>query len=269
MTKVSTVGVITLAAAVSLTAIHAIKVRAEQTLPHSVPTHSHVVANQNKPNFAAMGNVAEKKTAFFAYLQPMIEQANHAIAQDRAALQMQFAQSTAPTTTPFLQKIATQYRLPIPATGVDSTWQQALLARVDTLPAALVMSQAAIESGWGTSRFAVEANNYFGQWCYTQGCGLFPHQETGGNFHEVQRFSSTQAAIDAYFTNVNTNPAYQALREIRLQQHAAHKGITDDAMADALAEGLLHYSQIGEKYVQEIQAMIRDDRQYMPPVNAV
>ncbi|GHA38261.1 glucosaminidase domain-containing protein [Photobacterium aphoticum] len=275
MTKVSTVGVITLAAAVSLTAIHAVKVRAEQTSPHAhhVTSHTHITLPSDKPDFAAMGDVKQKKTAFFAYLQPMIDRENSTIAHNRGLLEHYFTQHPAPShggnaPTEFLENIASQYQLPIPTAGVNAAWQQAILARVDQIPAALVMSQAAIESAWGTSRFAVEANNYFGQWCYTQGCGLFPHQEKGGHFHEVQRFANTQAAVDAYFTNVNTNPAYQALRDIRAEQRAAGTPITSDAAANAMAQGLIHYSQIGEKYVQEIRAMIHDDRQYMPPVNA-
>ncbi|GAL25529.1 putative Bax protein [Vibrio variabilis] len=77
-------------------------------------------------------------------------------------------------------------------TNVDYEWLESMLTRVDVLPEALVLTQAANESAWGTSRFAKEANNYFGQWCYSKGCGLVPLQRTEGMTHEVAKFSSPQ-----------------------------------------------------------------------------
>ena len=46
--------------------------------------------------------------------------------------------------------------------------------RIGVVPEPLVLIQAAKESGWGTSRFAVEGNNLFGQRCYEKGCGIAP-----------------------------------------------------------------------------------------------
>lgn len=59
---------------------------------------------------------------------------------------------------------------------ITKAWLDKMLLRVDVLPKALVLTQAANESAWGTSRFAVQANNYFGQWCYRTGCGLVPRE---------------------------------------------------------------------------------------------
>ncbi|MGF1723399.1 glucosaminidase domain-containing protein [Photobacterium nomapromontoriensis] len=257
MTTRNTLGAITLAAAVSMTATVALHVHA--TPAEASTPISHSLSTAHKPDFAAIKDVATKKSRFFAYLSPAINQVNAGIEHDRTQLISQFHSSTPFATTSFLTTMANQYQLPIPPSGVDKAWQQAILKRVDIIPAPLVMSQAAIESGWGTSRFAVKGNNYFGQWCYTKGCGIFPHEETSGSYHEVKRFGSTTDAIQAYFTNVNTNPAYQALRDIRAQRRVDGLPLT----ADALAPGLIDYSQIGEKYVNEIRAMIRDDSQYM------
>lgn len=253
MRKNPSLGAVTLAITIGIAAMH-------PGVSMAATTHSQAQHQNEKPDFATMTNVIEKKTAFFAYLAPAIKQINQRIEADRAKLHCAFKAAGPIAPSSFLNAMAKQYDVPMPAGGPDRDWQQAVLKRADIIPAPLVMSQAAIESAWGTSRFATEGNNYFGQWCYTQGCGIFPHKENGGAFHEVKRFANVEAAITAYFDNVNTNPAYQTLRDIRAQRRADNLPIT----ADALAAGLLHYSQIGEKYVTEIRDMVRDDSKYMP-----
>ena len=48
-----------------------------------------------------------------------------------------------------------------------------LLKRMDMIPASIALAQAAKESGWGTSRFALEGNAIFGQWTW-DGQGIAP-----------------------------------------------------------------------------------------------
>ena len=42
-----------------------------------------------------------------------------------------------------------------------------LLVRMDIIPTSIALAQAAKESGWGTSRFALEGNAIFGQWTWS------------------------------------------------------------------------------------------------------
>ena len=48
-----------------------------------------------------------------------------------------------------------------------------LKLRMYIVPTSLAIAQAAKESGWGTSRFALEGNAIFGQWTWT-GQGIEP-----------------------------------------------------------------------------------------------
>ena len=48
-----------------------------------------------------------------------------------------------------------------------------LLIRMDIIPTSIALAQAAKESGWGTSRFALEGNAIFGQWTWS-GQGIAP-----------------------------------------------------------------------------------------------
>lgn len=128
-----------------------------------------------------------------------------------------------------------------------------LRKRLDVIPPSLIMAQAANESAWGTSRFATEGNNLFGQWCFTKGCGLVPTARGEDATHEVASFSSPYRSVRAYIQNLNRHPTYQQLRELR------HSDRNDNEALSGLelAGGLLGYSERGEDYVKEIRSMIR------------
>lgn len=128
-----------------------------------------------------------------------------------------------------------------------------LMRRVDVIPTSLVLAQAANESGWGTSRFAREGNNIFGQWCFDEGCGLVPNQRGEDASHEVRAFASVDAAVRAYFRNLNTHPSYEDLRTLRASMRM--QGLPLNSMV--LARGLTRYSERGMDYVEELQDMIR------------
>ena len=72
-----------------------------------------------------------------------------------------------------------------------------LILRVDVIPVSLALAQAANESAWGTSRFALEGNNVFGQWCYKKGCGIVPAERRSGATHEVKSFTSVERSVQA------------------------------------------------------------------------
>ena len=150
-----------------------------------------------------------------------------------------------------VKKLSSKYRLPELDIEMDGLVQ--LLNRVDEIPVSMVLAQAAIESAWGTSRFARDANNLFGQWCYKKGCGLVPLRRNLGSKHEVKKFDSVEDAIEEYLHNLNTNNAYNYLREVR-------KNLRQDKQVlsgNKLAEGLLNYSEMREKYIEEVRAVIR------------
>ena len=124
--------------------------------------------------------------------------------------------------------------------------------RVDIIPASLVLAQAANESAWGTSRFTLEGNNIFGQWCYEEGCGIVPRRRAAGATHEVRRFETIEEAVAAYFVNINTNPVYQYLRELRAQMRVQQLELNPLV----LAFGLGRYSERGGNYIDEVQSII-------------
>ena len=142
-----------------------------------------------------------------------------------------------------------------------------LLTKVDEVPPSLVVAQAINESGWGRSRFAREANNLFGMWCYTPGCGLVPARRRAKDKHEVKRYASIQDSVDEYLRNINRNKAYIELRALRAGQRQRLQPLS----GEYLAQGLRRYSSIGAEYVNRIRTIIRSrqldrlDQQYLVP----
>lgn len=213
------------------------------------------------PDFNEYSDTRDKKQAFFQFLAPLVQAENAIIEEQRIDLLAIYERwQQQPTQLSdddreFLQQLAAQYRAPFDVRP-ESQMFALLLRRVDVVPETLVLVQAANESGWGTSRFARDGLNFFGQWCFSDGCGLVPEDRPEGMSHEVRRFQSVNASIRAYLRNINTHPAYVELRLLREQRRA--EGL--DIRALDLTPGLLAYSERGEAYIEELNAMIRVNR---------
>ena len=206
------------------------------------------------PDFSVYKDVKQKKSAFFGYILPLVEAQNTLIQRKRdklLELKLLGVDEYSRSQRNFLTDLAKEYRLTV--SEITPAEVKQLISRVDQVPASLALAQAAMESAWGTSRFAVQANNLFGQWCYEKGCGLVPLRRNAGSKHEVAKFDSVSDAIKSYLRNINTHRAYSDLREQRAVLRNAGKVVT----GHKLAEGLIDYSELREAYVHEIQAVIR------------
>ena len=204
------------------------------------------------PDFASYSDVKIKKSAFFEFLYPFIKIQNNLILDDRNYL-LDIKNNTQTENLKLSKKeqhkvdsIAEYYRLPHPIS--DKKMLDDLLKRVDQLPYELVLVQAANESGWGTSRFAQQGANFFGQWCLIEGCGIVPLSRSKGSSHEVAVFNSAQESIASYFRNLNTHRPYSNLREIRAKLRQSDR----PPLANEMVHGLKSYSSRGQAYVDEL-----------------
>ena len=133
-------------------------------------------------------------------------------------------------------------------------WLQ-LKKRVDTIPRSLALVQAAVESAWGTSRFARQGNNLFGEHCVTDGCGIPPKGLDDAAF-EVETFDAVAQSVRSYMHNLNTHPAYETFRKKR---HAfRRRGEKPDA--HELAKALHPYSERDQAYTRNLQAMLNQNQ---------
>ncbi len=228
----------------------------------------HILSTEQPlPNIDAIVDVKQRKQAFFDYLTPIIQAENQSIRKDRDSL-LDIASDLGSSDSPsFLQgrklkSLAEKYRIEWEPEQFGEIIKQ-LELRIDTVPLPLVLVQAAKESGWGTSKFARQGNNLFGQWCFRKGCGIVPAKRSNEAQHEVRIFQSIRAAVAGYLHNLNTGRNYHELREIRIGFRKAGKPM--DSLS--LADGLLHYSQRRQAYVDEVKAMIQQNRTFWPAQN--
>jgi Bax protein len=201
-------------------------------------------------------DVTQKKVTFFSFMKPLVEMENTRIMQQRTKLEtLRSAGRLNKTDLQWLHQLARQYRISFKGDPDESIWNK-LMQSVDIIPLEMALVQAANESAWGQSRFARDANNYFGQWCYEKGCGLVPLKRTAGATHEVKSFATANLSVRAYMKNINTSRAYAEFRDIRRDLRHQHRTLD----AELLAMGLKSYSERGMAYVKVIQAMIRSNR---------
>lgn len=203
------------------------------------------------PDFSAYPAGDLRKQAFFDYLGPIIEQENEKRAARRARLLELEEGFWTKRDRVFVDRLADVYE--VDPNLSDAELLSALLEHVDTIPRSLALAQAAKESAWGTSRFAIEGNNYFGQRCYSKGCGLVPKNRRAGAKFEVRRFGSVEAAVASYMTNINRHREYAALREYRARQ----RRLGEPVSGVQAAEQITKYSERRQAYVEEIKGLIR------------
>lgn len=222
------------------------------------------ISKKAVPNFSGYTDVTEKKRAFFAYLQPEIQRQNEIVLKEREMVfelqevflkQQQFNQHQQEV----FDKLVTKYKFTGDKELALEQTLETLIRRVDIIPEALVLVQAANESGWGASRFAQQGYNFFGLWCFKKGCGFVPKQRNDGAVHEVAKFRDLSHAVMTYVRNLNRHYAYKDLRLIRQELRQQQKPVT----ARALAAGLSSYSERGQEYIDELLSMLRVNRKHM------
>ncbi|APW64456.1 hypothetical protein LPB137_00705 [Poseidonibacter parvus] len=126
------------------------------------------------------------------------------------------------------------------------------MSKIDVIPPALSLSQAAIESGWGKSRFVKEANNIFGHWTYNSKIGMIPKQRNAGAKHFIRVFKTMQASVNAYMLNLNRNNAYKAFHKERYAIRLKNKKPT----GLKLSQTMINYSGIAEEYLRILKKVI-------------
>ncbi|WP_404363792.1 glucosaminidase domain-containing protein [Marinobacter sp.] len=206
------------------------------------------------PDFSVYSDTTDRKNAFFSFLYPRIVLANARIMIQRQHL-MNLSRKDLLDETEMNWLVQQAERLRVPAEPGSDEMFDMLARRLDVIPPSLILAQAANESAWGTSRFARKGNNLFGQWCFTEGCGLVPRGRVEGASHEVASYSSAYQSARSYIQNLNRHQAYQTLRNTREQLRQEGQPLS----GHALAQGLIGYSERGLEYIREIRSMIQQN----------
>ena len=211
------------------------------------------------PDFSSF-EIQERKLQFAAFIKTLVEKENKAILERRKRLKslcknLERGLEIETSDVEWLSQLATQYKVN------DFDYKnlnhlERLISKIDIVPIELAVAQSANESGWGTSRFAAQGANFFGQWCYQKGCGLVPKQKKDGLHYEVRKFEAPQLSVKAYIHNLNVHPAFSKFRSLRRQMRKNNGTLS----AQELATGLVHYSERGQAYIRDLKKLIRSNQ---------
>ena len=210
-------------------------------------------------------SIKKRKDLFIQIVLPLILEENNKILLDRKKL---FAilnkNNNSNLDNEWLNKKFKQY-------GVVKKDIPTLKRRMDIIPPSMAIAQAAKETGWGTSRFALEGNALFGQWTYTDK-GIKPAAAEIGTTHKVMMFNVLKSSVRAYARNLNTHKSYRKLRYARAIQRDNSGKLNSLELVDFLdkyAETGKEYTIILKKIIQQNKLVDFDDVKILPNNEAV
>ena len=190
-----------------------------------------------------------KKETFIKIVLPLIVAENERILADREKLLvLSDKKFTTDLEKQWIRQKLLEYK-------VKKGSMKELAVRMDIIPTSIALAQAAKESGWGTSRFALEGNAIFGQWTWS-GQGIAPLDRESNKNHKILKFPILRASVKAYQNNLNTHKSYSKFRQKRLSLREKNKKIA----GLELTETLNNYAQTGSEYTKILNQIIKQNR---------
>ena len=194
-------------------------------------------------------NTQKRKNLFIKIILPLILEENNKIRQDRIKLfSILNRNNNSKAEKKWLNYMFDKY-------GVLKKDLSTLKIRMDEIPVSLVVAQAAKETGWGTSRFALEGNALFGQWTWG-GEGIKPAGSDSNDTHKVMKFKMLKASVRAYQRNLNTHSSYRNFRMVRAQQRDNKKNLNSLILVDYLDK----YAETGKDYTKILKQIIKQNK---------
>ena len=190
-------------------------------------------------------NTSQRKNLFIQIVLPLILDENNQIKLDRKKLFVVLNKNNnSDAEQKWLNMKFKQY-------GVKNKDLSTLKIRMDEIPVSLAIAQAAKETGWGTSRFALEGNALFGQWTFS-GDGIKPKFSDNDKTHKVMKFQILKASVRAYQRNLNTHSSYKKFRKLRAQSRDNDEKLDSLILADCLDQ----YAATGVEYTKTLKKII-------------
>ena len=190
-----------------------------------------------------------KKETFIQIVLPLVVAENERIIEDREKLKVLSEKKyTTDLEKQWLRQKLLEYK-------VKKGDLKELMTRMDIIPTSIALAQAAKESGWGTSRFALEGNAIFGQWTWS-GQGIAPLNRESDKNHKILKFPILRASVKAYQNNLNTHKSYKNFRDKRQNLREKKKKLIGLELTDTLK----NYAQTGSEYTKKLNQIILQNR---------
>jgi Bax protein len=186
--------------------------------------------------------LTESKQKFIAAILPAVLVAKHQIHNRKIKVgNLLEKKSWNKADSSFFAEMKHRYR----AKNIDD-----LMGRFVTLPNSVVIAQAAIETGWGESRFFVQASNLFGIWSFDETESRMPAGKTRNDKTIFLRsYEDMSRSIADYFEVLARHNAYRGLRQASLK--------TSDPYV--LIPHLKNYSERKSWYTRQLKKVIRQN----------
>ena len=190
----------------------------------------------------------KRKETFIKIVMPLILSENEKILEDRNKLfRILGKQSNTMGEKVWLKRRFKDY-------GIKGEDIAELKLRMDIVPTSIAIAQAAKESGWGTSRFALEGNAMYGQWTWS-GEGIEPSKKDKKKEHKILKFPKLQSSVAAYMKNLNTHRGYSEFRDKRSKIREKKQEVNGLDLVDYL----YNYAQTGSEYVKTLKIIIQQN----------
>ncbi len=201
----------------------------------------------------------KKKSIFIAILLPIALKGNELVLEERKLMKIAFSSNNIYQIELYSKKYRVKNFKKMKFSKLNrlelNNIKLELLTKINEIPISMILAQAIIESGWGSSRFAQQGNALFGEWTWKNNDGIKPQKNLDAN-HSVKNFESLSDSVNSYILNLNTHPAYKELRKYREKQFKIGKPVTGYNMANFLEK----YAEIGFQYVIKVKDMIEKNR---------
>lgn len=192
----------------------------------------HKLEIENKPEFKLIKNSEDKKQAFIDYFYPIIVNNNIDLLKKRDRVKKS---NSGFDVLDLCEKYSEDCG--------SSKYKEKLLSKLDIILPSLAIAQGALESGWGSSKYAIKGNNFFGIYCYSPKCGIL--KKKGAN---PKRYKNPLDSISDYFFTLNNHKAYRELRDIR----------TSSKKVEDWYSGLRKYS-VKSSYPKMVNKIVNDN----------
>jgi Bax protein len=192
-------------------------------------------------------SIKEKKETFLQILLPLVVAENEKIKKDRKYLFKILKINNSAESKKWINKKYKEYK-------VSDKNINELIEKIDIIPTSIALAQAAKESGWGTSRFALEGNAIYGQWTWN-GDGIEPLEKTKDQNHKILKFPLLRASVKAYIANLNSHRGYKNFRAKRFEMRKQNKKLVG---LDLIHE-LDNYAQTGKEYTKILEKIIKQN----------
>ena len=203
----------------------------------------------------------EKKLLFVSLLLPILVSGNNLIKAERYMIKQAFIKNNKSIIDIYVKKYKVKVNKGFSLqtySNIDlKNIKEELMLKVNYIPISMMLAQAAMESGWGTSRFAQQGNALFGQWTWKKDLGIKPKENLEAQF-SVRSFKNLSDCVNSYLLNLNSHPAYKKMRKYR--SIVIESG--EPLMGYNTSDYIDRYAEIGFKYVDKIKDLIQKNKFY-------